>query len=133
MTPTPIDELTTLPIDLEQGNKGLIRTARRTAEFCQVVRDVAAETPGVTLIDLWSAMSLRAAELTPEWTNKETGTWLGELASGTSGGFKQLLSDGIHISGEGYRLFYSLIEPHILPGIDSNEPSSWVYPCWRVL
>ncbi|KAF5566336.1 GDSL lipase acylhydrolase family [Fusarium napiforme] len=101
VTPPPVDEdkLTSL------GNEP--RTVAHSALYAEAVRQVSREHPEVILIDLWNAI-----------TNAPSGL------SGSN--FNHLFTDGLHLSGEGYRLFYHLIHPCIL----ERTLPRYIYPDW---
>ena len=133
VTPPPVDELTRVDYDVACGHGTLTHHARSVAKYAQAVREVAAAVDGTVLIDLWAAIQSRAEELTPGWVHQKDGPWLGTPESGTSGGFKKLLSDGLHLTSDGYKLFYSLVAPYIHPGVDLTDGMTWMYPHWRVV
>jgi isoamyl acetate esterase len=82
----------------------------------------------VVLVDLWSAMMKEAARLTPGFV--EGGSLLGSKGKGDSEGFRQLLVDGLHFTGAGYKIFLDEVLP--LVGREwADEPldnPSWIFP-----
>lgn len=63
----------------------------------------------------------------------------GNGGKGFRGGLGPLLPDGLHLSGESYRVLYSLIAPHIGPfpsvldGKDEKSEFANPFPDWRIL
>ncbi|KAH7118043.1 hypothetical protein B0J13DRAFT_409880, partial [Dactylonectria estremocensis] len=68
---------------------------------------IAKENPGVVLIDLWKAV-LDEVDLFGRQLN-------------------QFFTDGLHLNGDGYRIFYDLVNPHV-PEADTSQ---YVYPDWQ--
>lgn len=101
-------------------NAALPRTVAHTALYAEAVRQVVDENPEVVLIDLWKAVMDKAAPL------HVNAHW---LPGSPEGGFNRLFTDGLHLNGEAYRLFYDLVTPHIPEG----ESSQYIYPDWRDL
>lgn len=83
---------------------------------------MAAESAGVTLIDLWKAIMDTAIAKTPGFDTN--GPLLGH-PEGVRGYLEHLLPDGLHLSSESYRIFYDIVRSHI-PGGDR------VLPDWQV-
>jgi lysophospholipase L1-like esterase len=135
VTPPPIDELAMLECDMAKGMGQLSRSARNTSKYAQVAREIAADVPGTMLIDLWRAVRNRAVELTPDWVQEDGSgkPWLGTLESGTRGGFKTLLTDGLHMDHEAYKLLFGLVSPHILVDDNREDHEKDVFPPWWVL
>lgn len=150
VAPPPLDETRIYQYDIEEnGLDRLTRTAANSAEYSQLARDVAAEVPGTILIDLQDALTKHAITLTPEYDEKNPhhhngkipllGYMEGNGGKGFRGGLGQLLPDGLHLGGEAYRVFLSLVLPHIGPfpealdakGERSEFPNP--FPDWRIL
>ncbi|TEA19331.1 Isoamyl acetate-hydrolyzing esterase 1-like protein [Colletotrichum sidae] len=134
VTPPPIDEIRITQLDLEWGHPKPTRTAKISAGYSQAVRDVAAEVPGVTLIDLWQALHDHAASKTPGF--KAGGPLLGTPELGQQGGLAELLPDGLHMSGEAYKVFYKTVLPHIgleWRGLAEDDRTGYIFPDWRDL
>lgn len=104
------------------------RTAANAAAYALASREVAGECPGVIVCDLWSAM-MRVAG------------WEGELGgdnqalpggpdAGENEALARMLPDGLHLSAEGYKVWYDELSkvireqaPEILPeNLKGNEP-----------
>ncbi|KAI8306316.1 hypothetical protein K4K61_004606 [Colletotrichum sp. SAR11_59] len=133
VTPPPIDEIRITELDLPWGHPKPTRTAKISAEYTQAARDVAAEVPGVTLIDLWAALHDYAGRKTPGLV-KDGGPLLGTPELGKRGGLAALLPDGLHMSGEGYKVFYKIVVPHIgqeYQGLPEDDRTDYVHPDWR--
>ncbi|KAK1691201.1 GDSL-like Lipase/Acylhydrolase [Colletotrichum godetiae] len=134
VTPPPIDEIRITKLDLAWGHSKPIRTAKISAGYTQAARDVAAEVPGVVSIDLWQALMDHAVAKTPDF--KAGGPLLGTPELGEQGGLADLLPDGLHLSGEAYRVFYETVLPHIgqeYMGLPEDDRTDYVFPDWRDL
>ncbi|KAI2637418.1 SGNH hydrolase-type esterase domain-containing protein [Xylaria nigripes] len=126
VTPPPLDELKSLAIDIERGHKEAVRKAAVSAQYSETVRQIAAEVPGVVLIDLQKALMEKAIAMTPDFD--PSGPPLGYPDGGKRGALEKLLPDGLHMSGEAYKVFYDIVVPHIkLP------EDHYVYPDWRIM
>ncbi|GKT43845.1 isoamyl acetate-hydrolyzing esterase 1 [Colletotrichum spaethianum] len=134
VTPPPIDEIRITELDLAWGHTKATRTSKISAEYTQAARDVAAEVPGVVLIDLWQALMDHAVSKTPGF--KTGGPLLGTPELGEQGGLADLLPDGLHMSGEAYRVFYKTVVPHIgqeWAGLPEDDRTGYIFPDWRDL
>ncbi|KAF6844962.1 GDSL-like Lipase/Acylhydrolase [Colletotrichum musicola] len=134
VTPPPIDEIRITKLDLDWGHPKPTRTAKISAAYTQAARDVAAEVPGVTLIDLWKALMDHAVSKTPGF--KAGGPLLGTPELGEQGALADLLPDGLHMSGQAYKVFYDAVVPHIgkeWAGLPEDDRTDYVLPDWRDL
>ena len=132
VTPPPLDEIRVTELDLACGHPSAMRHAKNSAAYSAAVRDVAAEQ-GVTLIDLCKAIMDEAIAKTPGF-DPTTGV-LGDPETGVRGYLERLLPDGLHLSAEGYRIFYDLVRPHLgfeWAGTDDAPNAGFVLPEWRV-
>ena len=109
--------------DIEKGHKEPTRKAAVTARYSETVRQVAAELPGVVLVDLQNALMETAISMTPDYD--PSGPPLG-YTQGKRGALEHLLPDGLHMSGEAYRVLFDIVKPHI-----SLPDNYLVYPDWR--
>ncbi|GAP90049.1 putative GDSL-like lipase acylhydrolase [Rosellinia necatrix] len=126
VTPPPLDEVQGSITDRQHGHMEPVRRSAVSARYSQTAREVAAEVPGVVLIDLQKALMEKGISMTPDYD--PSGPLLGSLERGDSGGLKRLLPDGLHMSGEAYRVFFEIVKPHIkLP------TNFYVYPDWRIM
>lgn len=105
ITTPPIHEKTLSEHDTvnygdEARSFGLRRTCANALAYATAVREVGREID-VTVCDLWTAMVKFAS---PE-VNPRTGS-LEMEGSKENERLKGLLSDGLHFTGEGYRIFY---------------------------
>lgn len=103
VTPPPVDERTVK----ELGHEA--RSVDHTALYAEAVREITREIHGVVLIDLWKAVF--------------------DEVDSSGRQLDQLFTDGLHLNGEGYRIFYDLVAPHIPEG----GTSQYVYPDWQDL
>lgn len=133
VTPPPLDEIKHGDLTKKDGLEDPLREHAVSAAYSEKAREVARENPGVVLIDLWQALMDKAIELTPA-DYQSGGPWLGSLKNGKSGGLDTLLPDGLHMGGDGYRVFFEAVRPHIgteWAGLSAD--SDFVYPTWRQL
>jgi len=133
VTPPPLDQIRVTELDLANGHPTALRQTKNSAAYSEAARQVAAENPGVTLIDLQKALMDRAIEMTPGFDPKK-GHALGDPASGMRGYLEHLLPDGLHLSTEAYRIFYELVRPHVgaeWAGTRDEERVGYVLPDWR--
>jgi lysophospholipase L1-like esterase len=133
VTPPPLDEIRVTMLDKAIGHPAAARQTKISAKYSEAVRQVAAETPGVTLIDLYKAIYDRAVEMTPSYREKikkggAPPPLLGDPEGGVRGYLEQLLPDGLHLSPEAYRIFYELVRPHISA---DEKREDYVWPEWR--
>lgn len=122
VTPPPLDEIRTTELDLPDGHAASQRQAAVSASYSEVAREIARANDGIILIDLWKGIMDKAIATTPGFD--VSGPRLGTLESGQRGGLRHLLPDGLHMSGEAYRVLYDLVKPHIgtqlIPSEDRN-------------
>ncbi|KAI0389254.1 SGNH hydrolase [Xylariaceae sp. FL0594] len=126
VTPPPLDEIKTYQGDLANGHGEACRKAAVSAQYSETARQVAAELPGVVLVDLQKALMEKAISLTPDYD--PSGPPLGYPEGGKRGALEQLLPDGLHLSGEAYKVFFDLVKQHI-----SLPEGDFVHPDWRVM
>lgn len=124
VTPPPVDGVRLGQLERMEGAKTTSRQAPVTAQYAEAARRVAADVPGTTLIDLWKTMMDLAVARTPGFDAKG-GALLGDETTGKSSYLTDLLSDGMHLSGDGYRLLFDEVQKHIEP------EGKYVYPEWR--
>ena len=130
VTPPPVNEVQLEVEDLQKGYSAVTRHQKVTAEYANAIREIAAEfeDQGVILIDLWTAMMKEAIRQTQDYL--EGGCLLGSKESGDSGGLRNLLVDGIHLSGAGYKVFLNEVLPTIGKGWDDegDDKPSYIFP-----
>ena len=135
VTPPPVDEIKLARLDMAAGFPSAIRTSATSAAYSQTVREVARENQHVVLIDLWTAVMDEAIAMAPgDFT--AGGPWLGTPENGKQGGLDTLLPDGLHMSGDAYRILYGLVEPHIgqeWADLPPEDRSGYLFPDWRQL
>jgi lysophospholipase L1-like esterase len=133
VTPPPIDEIRIDELDRARGRDEATRKSKISAQYVQVVRDVAASMPQVVLIDLEKAMLEVAVSKTPG--HDPAGPRLGDLDGGQRGHLEHLLPDGLHLGGEAYQILWGLVQPHITPGWDDmgelERYKLYALPDWR--
>ncbi|KAI8626880.1 SGNH hydrolase [Xylariaceae sp. FL1651] len=124
VTPPPLDEMQAFLTDLEKGHKEPCRKAAVSAQYSATARQVASEVPGAVLIDLQKAIMEKAISMTPDFD--PNGPPLGYSEGGKRGALEQLLPDGLHMSGEAYKVFLGIVIPHIA------VPAP-IYPDWQIM
>lgn len=135
ITPPPVDQIKVTKLDTANGHSQAIRTQAISAGYSKMAQQVAQENPGVEAIDLWTAVMNKAIEMTPG-DYQAGGPWLGSPESGKQGGLDTLLPDGLHMGGEAYKVFLSVLLPHIgqeWVGLDEFDRTGYVFPDWRAL
>lgn len=132
VTPPPLDQIRITELDLANGHPAATRQTKVSAAYSEAARQVAAENPGVMLIDLWKALMDRAIARTPGFD--PNGPALGDPDGGVRGYLAQLLPDGLHLSPESYRIFYDLVRSHVgaeWAGTPEQDRAAYVLPDWR--
>jgi hypothetical protein len=74
----------------------------------------------------------RAIEKTPGFNRN--GPPLGDPEGGVRGYLEHLVPDGLHLSAEGYRIFYDLVSPHLgaeWAGTPDEDRVGYALPDWR--
>ncbi|KAF7921926.1 uncharacterized protein EAE97_011217 [Botrytis byssoidea] len=134
VTPPPINEVQLEEQDLQKGYSSLTRSQDNTAKYAAAVREIADgwKDQNVVLVDLWKAILIKAVELSPDNTGSlET---IGTKRAGDDKAMRALLTDGLHLSSDGYRVFLNEVIP--LVGKEWKEEPldspSWVFPHWTV-
>lgn len=132
ITPPPLDQIRITELDLAFGHPSASRHTKVSAAYSEAVRQVAAENPGVTLIDLWKALMDTAISKTPGFDS--SGPALGDPESGMRGYLEHLLPDGLHLSPESYQIFFDLLKQHVgseWAGTPEADRVAYVLPDWR--
>ncbi len=131
VTPPPLDGIRLHEYErITYGRTVTSRQARVTAQYAEAARRAAAAVPGVAVVDLWKALMERAEARTPGFDPK-SGIMLGDEAGGQRGYLANLLTDGLHLSGEGYQVLFEALVPHMWPAKPSETMEGWVYAEWR--
>ncbi|KAM3073733.1 hypothetical protein ACMFMF_006935 [Clarireedia jacksonii] len=130
VTPPPVNEVHLEEQDREKGYRSLTRLQEHTAKYSIAIRDIAAEFKDhrVSLVDLWQAIMQKAVQSSPGATADISK--LGTKDAGDDRILRTLLTDGLHLSSEGYKIFWDEVKP--LVGKQwSQEPlnaPTWVFP-----
>ncbi|KAM0253888.1 hypothetical protein ACHAQJ_007120 [Trichoderma viride] len=132
VTPPPVDEIKLKILDTAEGHASAIRASAISASYAEKAREVARENPGVILIDLWQAIMGEAISMSPE-DYQPGGPWLGSPENGKQGGLDELLPDGLHMGGKGYRVFFDEIKAHIGQRNRPGDRTDYVMPDWRIV
>lgn len=130
VTPPPLNEIRKAEEDLAEGWTHVTREAAISASYSEAARKVARETDGVGLVDLYKALMDVAIAKTPGF-DASKGPLLGSPASGTEGHLAKLLPDGLHLSGEAYKIFFDAIKPLVEPADPTLSMEGYVFPPWR--
>ncbi|EFX00241.1 ubiquitin carboxyl-terminal hydrolase 19 [Grosmannia clavigera kw1407] len=112
VTPPPLDGVRYGQLSRLNGETTTSRQAPITAQYAEAARRAGVAVPDVTVIDFWKTLMDRAVSRTPGFEAKD-GVLLGDEASGKNGYLANLLADGLHLSGEGYRLLFEDVRHHI--------------------
>ncbi|KAK2604236.1 hypothetical protein N8I77_007181 [Diaporthe amygdali] len=140
VTPPPLDEIRRAELDTPQYGRA-VREQARSAAYSQAAREVAAEAKekaaetvagvgAVVCVDLAKALMDHAVANTTGWDASQPP--LGSAAAGGRRGYlEKLLPDGLHMSGEAYRVLWGLIEPEIEPRFPNENTEGYVWPGWR--
>ncbi len=107
VTPPPLDEMQSFVTDVQKGHKEPTRKAAVSTQYSETVRQVAAELSGVVLVDLHKALMEKAISMTPDYD--PSGPPLGYPEGGKRGALEQLLLDGLHMSGEAYKVLFDML------------------------
>ncbi|KAK4546534.1 hypothetical protein LTR36_001751 [Oleoguttula mirabilis] len=104
VTTPPIDERKALRADQEKYptlamQRVLRRTAANTALYAQAARDLGEEL-GVPVLDIWSAMVARAGH------SRHDPITPGSMEAPVNDTLQSYLHDGLHFTGEGYKVLY---------------------------
>ena len=132
VTPPPIHEVHLEAEDLAKGASQITREQNTTSQYAQVVREIASEfaEQNVVLVDINKALLDEAVRRTPGIFVGDQNL-LGTLQAGDSQGLRELLIDGLHLTGAGYKVFLDAILPHIgqrWADEPFHNPTSWVFP-----
>ncbi|CAK7238741.1 MAG: hypothetical protein STHCBS139747_000159 [Sporothrix thermara] len=132
VTPPPVDGIRLN--EYERINSGRTTTSRQalvTAKYAEAARRVAQSVPDATVVDLHKALMDLAISRTAGYDPK-SGLVLGDEAGGQRGYLSKLLTDGLHLSGEGYRVLFEELRPHIDPPNPRQTMEGWALPEWRL-
>ncbi|KAG4418815.1 hypothetical protein IFR04_008020 [Cadophora malorum] len=134
VTPPPVNEVHLQENDFAKGYSALTRVQKVTAQYADVVRELATEfkDKNVVLVDLWTALMKEGAKHTPGYV--EDGKMIGTLEKGDNAGLRTLLLDGLHLTAAGYKVFLNEVLPFVGPGWaqESELDPKWVFPHWSV-
>ncbi|CAG8980210.1 hypothetical protein HYALB_00012832 [Hymenoscyphus albidus] len=134
VTPPPIHEPHLEAEDLKKGNGALTRYQKVTKQYAQAVRDVASELHDkkVILVDLWTAMMDDVKAKSESEIEGDGESLLGELRQGLNKRLHELLVDGLHMSGEGYRIFFDAVIRALGGkwGEEGVDGETWIFPKW---
>lgn len=128
ITPPPLDEMRTTELDTPKYGQTL-RQSARSATYSQAAREVAASVPGTVLVDLYKALMEVAVAKTPGWDGAKKGL-LGSPDSGERGYLEKLLPDGLHLSGEAYKVLWELVRGEL--DVPDEGSAGYTYPEWRL-
>lgn len=107
VTPPPVNEIHLRELDPNKGFGELSRQLAITAQYAEAIRELAAEFKdrNVVLIDLWTAIMKHKTQLTGGYTSRLTLSIKNSSNEDDDKAFRELLVDGLHLTGAGYRLF----------------------------
>lgn len=149
VTPPPLDEIRRAELDGPQYGRA-VREQARSAEYSQAAREVAAEAaastaakapagagagpgtgPVVVCVDLAKALMDHAVANTTGWDASQPPLGSPAGGAGRRGHLERLLPDGLHMSGEAYRVLWGLVEAEIEPRFPNADTQGYVWPGWR--
>jgi lysophospholipase L1-like esterase len=135
VTPPPIDEVRRETVEFENdGISSAHRKAAVTAEYAAAVRNIGAEHgEDIAVVDLWTRIMNDAIQNTPGHIHG--GEVLGSRALGSNKVLADLLPDGLHLSGRGYKIFYEEVTGVIQERWPQETPENYptVFPLWRAM
>ena len=130
MTPPPVNEVHLQENDFAKGYSALTRVQKVTAQYADVVRELATEfkDKNVVLVDLWTALMKEGAQHTPDYVDDHE--MIGTLEKGDNAGLRTLLLDGLHLTAAGYKVFLKEVLPFVGPewAQESELDPKWVFP-----
>ncbi|KUL89950.1 hypothetical protein ZTR_02897 [Talaromyces verruculosus] len=126
LTPPPINEYQLKFFDAEKGFDTPSRTAANTKRYADACRDVA-QSLGVPVADIWMAIM------------KSTGWEVGQPLTGSKDvpaneQLASMLTDGLHFTGNGYKLMYDEVMKTIRATWPEEAPENLreVFPPWDI-
>ncbi|KAG9243339.1 GDSL Lipase/Acylhydrolase family protein-like protein [Calycina marina] len=133
VTPPLINEAHLKAEDAKKGYEEVSRENMVTSQYATAVRDAVAEVRSekVHVVDLWKAMMMAFGPNTSKKYDKEE---FPNNVSGDNDGLRALLVDGLHLTGEGYKMFLKQVLPFVGPdwAAESATAPSWIFPHWSV-
>ncbi|KAH8671934.1 putative GDSL esterase/lipase [Tricladium varicosporioides] len=136
VTPPPVNEVH-LESEDSKKNQALSRLQVVTAQYADAVRSLAGEhiDQNVVLVDLWNNIMERAILNTDTKTKFPSGetTMAGTKDKGDNEVLRSILEDGLHLTGDGYKMFFSLVRQVLRlrwPTSDAIK-EEWVFPRWE--
>ncbi|CAK7274109.1 hypothetical protein SEPCBS119000_006000 [Sporothrix epigloea] len=131
VTPPPVDSIRLNEYErIAYGQTTTSRQALVSAKYSEAARRVAKTVPGAVIVDLHKALMDLAISRTAGY-NPESGIVLGDETGGQRGYLASLLSDGLHLSGEGYRVFFEELRPHLDSPNPDDSSEGWALPDWH--
>lgn len=111
---------------MKAGNGALTRKQKVTEQYARAAREVALEfhDKKVILVDLWKAMMDDVRAATPETDLPGSIRW------GKNARLYELLVDGLHLSGESYKIFFEAVLVALGGSWLQNtvDREAWVFP-----
>ncbi|KAH8805586.1 SGNH hydrolase-type esterase domain-containing protein [Xylogone sp. PMI_703] len=130
VTPPPVDERRLEAEDLKKGQPKLTRQLQITEQYARAIRQIASEfSERVYLVDLWTALIDEGFKSGP--SPRESGVAAGDTSNP---GLGNLLEDGLHLNGAGYKVFYDVVASFIGSAWTNEPPESpsWIFPHWSI-
>ncbi|RAH70583.1 SGNH/GDSL hydrolase family protein [Aspergillus aculeatinus CBS 121060] len=124
ITPPPINEYQLEFFDKGKGNPHPTRTNQNAKVYAEGARDLAASL-GIPVVDVWTAFMTAVG-----W--KEGQPLVGSRELPNDEKFARLFTDGLHLTGEGYRIVYDAL----MKAIEANWPDMlpqnipMIFPPW---
>ncbi|KAG8624717.1 hypothetical protein KVT40_007784 [Elsinoe batatas] len=129
ITPPPIDERLCKITDQEKGYAESRRSAAQTATYAQAIRDIGQEK-SIPVVDLWTSF-LNEAGCSATWDGKSD--LPGSSALPVNDKLRELLSDGLHFTGQAYRVMFREVMKTINEQLPELNPErmQMVFPEWK--
>ncbi|EAW06394.1 SGNH/GDSL hydrolase family protein [Aspergillus clavatus NRRL 1] len=124
LTPPPVNEYQLEGFDVAKETHHPSRTVRQTELYSEAAREVAASLNIVT-VDLWAAFMTAVG-----W--KEGEPLIGSRDAPNNEKLQSLFTDGLHLTGDGYRLVYEEVMKAIKANWPDQDPEvlPMVFPAW---
>lgn len=136
VTPPPVDGIRLA--DYESLISGYHRPASRlpviSVQYSGMAREVgesfAADGKNVVVVDFYKVLMDLAIKRTPDF-DPNSEIKLGDKRA-QRGYLANLLTDGLHLTAEAYRILWDELKAHIPPPSTDDKSEGYVYPSWRV-
>jgi lysophospholipase L1-like esterase len=124
LTPPPVNEYQLEEFDIAKDTPHPSRTVKQTKLYSEAAREVAASL-GIAVVDLWTAFMTAAG-----WKDGEP--LIGSRDAPNNEKLQSFFTDGLHFTGDGYRLMYEEVMKTIIAKWPDQAPETleMVFPGW---